>query len=759
MSTGYKTIRESVRGPRARCAESVADPAEVAWDAMATKQYLASDCSDLLSLRNVLKRDPAAYEAEFTQQLAHFHSLVSVHGLSAVDDIAGDIPEHTSAARAQLQEDRHFSDVCGFVSHCLPLFRDNPAFASHVTSVPAALCNMLQTRAASISPILRKALVQAITLLRNRGIQSSIALMPILFCLFEVPDKALRVLVFGDIVATIAKIESTGTSAQKRAHQRFVFDVISSSAHSEFQSLKALGIAIELFRKNAWRDAKTANVIAEAVFSSRSKISTGALRFLLCDAFTDDDDEDNEEYRTAVVREAMKSIRENATGAKVSTNKKKHERAMERAKNKMKKAEAKSALGPTIEQGPITLIYDPQGFAERLFSKLRASKDPFSVRQLQMNVISRLVNEHNLMLLNLYSFLQRYLNAHVKNVTAVMSFLVQSCHSKVPPDVLEPIVKAIADQFVSDRSSPESMAVGLNCIRGICARQPLAMSGELLQDLVLYKSHRDKGVIMAARSLLSLYREINPMLLDKKDRGRPNGLPQQAPLDFGEEQVATDVPGAHLLRLQDDEDEQAGSSDEWSVDEDVPMTDSDADESDQEDDDEEPPMLVDEDEAAALREMVAAGLEMQKQATVPLGAVEILTPKDFERLEAMRKQEVAAGLSSKRRSREEGHTVDPMELEASTKQKRRRLEERIELMKANKEERKAMFAPGGKKGGNSATNEEKNRKKPFMLTKFSKSLQKKRTDSQLSKRTRRAIHSTKARKSAQNTHRRKHRRF
>lgn len=351
MSTGYKTIRESVRGPRARCAESVADPAEVAWNAMATKQYLASDCSDLLSLRNVLKRDPAAYEAEFTQQLAHFHSLVSVHGLSAVDDIAGDTPEHTSAARAQLQEDRHFSDVCGFVSHCLPLFRDNPAFASHVTSVPAALCNMLRTRAASISPILRKALVQAITLLRNRGsfgqylatevecdacassagIQSSIALMPILFCLFEVPDKALRVLVFGDIVATIAKIESTGTSAQKRAHQRFVFDVISSSAHSEFQSLKALGIAIELFRKNAWRDAKTANVIAEAVFSSRSKISTGALRFLLCDAFTDDDDEDNEEYRTAVVREAMKSIRENATGAKVSTNKKKHERAMERS--------------------------------------------------------------------------------------------------------------------------------------------------------------------------------------------------------------------------------------------------------------------------------------------------------------------------------------------------------------------------------------------------------------------------------------------
>jgi protein SDA1 len=53
----------------------------------------------------------------------------------------------------------------------------------------------------------------------------------------------------------------------------------------------------------------------------------------------------------------------------------------------------------------------------------------------------------------------------VKNVTAIMSFLVQSCHSKIPPDVLEPIIKAIADQFVTDRSSPEAMAVGINSIR------------------------------------------------------------------------------------------------------------------------------------------------------------------------------------------------------------------------------------------------------------------------------------------------------
>lgn len=53
--------------------------------------------------------------------------------------------------------------------------------------------------------------------------------------------------------------------------------------------------------------------------------------------------------------------------------------------------------------------------------------------------------------------------------------------------------------------------MGLNSIREICARVPLAIEDEsvaesdvegraaLLRDLVAYKSHRDKGVSMAAR--------------------------------------------------------------------------------------------------------------------------------------------------------------------------------------------------------------------------------------------------------------------
>ena len=42
-----------------------------------------------------------------------------------------------------------------------------------------------------------------------------------------------------------------------------------------------------------------------------------------------------------------------------------------------------------------------------------------------------------------------------------------------------------------------------------------------MQDLAAYKSYKDKAVMMAARSLIQLYRTTHPELLHRKDRGRP----------------------------------------------------------------------------------------------------------------------------------------------------------------------------------------------------------------------------------------------
>ena len=46
------------------------------------------------------------------------------------------------------------------------------------------------------------------------------------------------------------------------------------------------------------------------------------------------------------------------------------------------------------------------------------------------------------------------------------------------------------------------------------------MNSDLIQDLAQYKRARDKPVATAARALISLFRELAPGMLEKKDRGK-----------------------------------------------------------------------------------------------------------------------------------------------------------------------------------------------------------------------------------------------
>lgn len=55
--------------------------------------------------------------------------------------------------------------------------------------------------------------------------------------------------------------------------------------------------------------------------------------------------------------------------------------------------------------------------------------------------------------------------------------------------------------------------------------------------------------MMAARSLIQLFRQTNPSLLHKKDRGRPT---EAAPvvLEYGESRPANEcVPGAEVIAI------------------------------------------------------------------------------------------------------------------------------------------------------------------------------------------------------------------
>ncbi|EDL88615.1 rCG60414, isoform CRA_b [Rattus norvegicus] len=171
-----------------------------------------------------------------------------------------------------------------------------------------------------------------------------------------------------------------------------------------------------------------------------------------------------------------------------------------------------------------------------------------------MNLISRLVGIHELFLFNFYPFVQRFLQPHQREVTKILLFAAQASHHLVPPEIIQSLLLTVANNFVTDKNSGEVMTVGINAIKEITARCPLAMTEELLQDLAQYKTHKDKNVMMSARTLIHLFRTLNPQMLQKKFRGKPTEASIEARIqEYGELDAKDYIPGAEVLELEKEE--------------------------------------------------------------------------------------------------------------------------------------------------------------------------------------------------------------
>ena len=349
--------------------------------------------------------------------------------------------------------------------------------------------------------------------------------------------------------------------------QAFMYSMVNDSDPKA--SKLSLDVMIELYRKNVWQDAKTVNAVAHACFSSVVKNMVTAIKFFLG---SDDDDENGPESDSDDEDEPVitsKNIKNASMANRVNKKTAKRQKQVKRLTKAMKK-QSKKEKKVNVNFSALHLIYDPQGMAEKLFNMLQKSNERFEVKLMLMNLISRLVGVHELFLFNFYPLLQRYLQPHQKEVTKVLVYTAQACHPLLPPDILQPVLRTVVDNFVSERNSSECITVGLNTTREICSRCPLVMTEELLQDLVLYQKYKDKNVSMAARSLVHVFRVLNPTLLHKKDRGRPT----EASIEFQSREYrqfdSTDyVPGAEILAEKkyepgNHDSESEGDSDEES---------------------------------------------------------------------------------------------------------------------------------------------------------------------------------------------------
>ncbi len=422
--------------------------------------------------------------------------------------------------------------------------------------------------------------MQGLVLLRRRDVITGVDLLKVLFPLLSLTTSPnLRSFILKTILGDVKNANlKTKNHKLNRLVQGLLFSMISRGITAEAERLGtgvkpsrrgahgadgkivggreamwAVKIATELWRKNVWRDARTVSIVAEACFHPDTKVQSAAIHFFLITpeaGQTDFDDSDEEENEGPDIKQ-VKHVQEINKKRKSTDRKAKREIKDANRKRRQREAQAKE---PQVNFSALQLLNDPQTFGEKLYQSLVRYDRAYTLdhKVLIMQLFGRVCGSHKLTVLSFYSYIIKYLTHHQLNITQILVALAQSVHDLTPPDELLPVIRKIAGEFVHSGVAAEVVAAGLNAIREICRRQPWCMDRDLLEDLVAYKMSKDKGVMVASRGLLQLFREVNPGLLKRSERGKVASMAGAAglaePMAFGEQRDQVNgIEGLDLL--------------------------------------------------------------------------------------------------------------------------------------------------------------------------------------------------------------------
>uniref|UniRef100_A0A8C8WEG7 Protein SDA1 n=1 Tax=Panthera leo TaxID=9689 RepID=A0A8C8WEG7_PANLE len=502
-------------------------------------------------------------------------------------------------------------------------------------------------------------------------------------------DPDLRMTLYTHIVTDIKNINAKHKNNKvNMVLQNFMYTMLRDSNATAAKI--SLDVMIELYRRNIWNDAKTVNVITTACFSKVTKILVAALTFFLGKDEEEKQDSDSEsEDEGPTARDLLVQY---ATGKKSSKNKKRLEKAMKVLKKQKKKKKPE-----VFNFSAIHLIHDPQDFAEKLLKQLESSKERFEVKMMLMNLISRLVGIHELFLFNFYPFVQRFLQPHQREVTKILLFAAQASHHLVPPEIIQSLLMTVANNFVTDKNSGEVMTVGINAIKEITARCPLAMTEELLQDLAQYKTHKDKG--------------------------KPTEASIEARVqEYGELDAKDYIPGAEVLEVEKEENAE-NDEDGWE-------TTSLSEEADADGEWVDVHHSSDEEQQEISKKLNSMPMDERRAKAAAVSTSRVLTQEDFQkiRMAQMRKElDAAPGKAQKRKhieidSDEEprGELLSLRDIERLHKKPKSDKETRLATAMAGKTDRKEFVRKKTKMNPfSSSTNKEKKKQKNFMMMRYS----------------------------------------
>ena len=537
----------------------------------------------LPQLQNLCKRDPAGYREDYDAQVRRLESECGILKLSPQSPSPRliELIQFAGAVSSSSYKGEESDRISNMLIELLVGSSNEETEKLNSQSVVHI---SMPTAALQLHRDVRKTCVSALILMRNKGVIEPLKLLELFFRIMAVvPDKGLRELLYKHIVNDIRNINKKGKKDEKvnRSIQSFLHRVVSTHGQegdgdetaTDIAAKRATDMVCELYRRQVWTDDRTVAILASAVTSKNSTVMCRSMRFFLnIEEKMAEDKKRSEEEEWDSSRKVDMHAFSKKTKSRVAhvnrqiKNRKKQQQARDNSDDWIDLrddagVEAAKKLYPAIE-----LLRDPQGLAEAVLKKLKTPKSiPFKVKILMLNFVTRLVGNHELLVLSLYPFLQKYMGGHQRDVTAILAYTVQGCHDQVPPDEIYGILKTIAHNFITERCSEEQMAVGINACRAICARVPSVLSLEESQessgstvmdveafarDLSAYSNHRDRSVSISGRGWTNFIRETYPTLLAGKDRGSLGSALHRAqakPMRYGERKIASGVAGADLL--------------------------------------------------------------------------------------------------------------------------------------------------------------------------------------------------------------------
>ena len=393
-------------------------------------------------------------------------------------------------------------------------------------------------------------MVTCLKIFRGKDLVAPSVIMPVLFKLFKCKDKELRKFLHNGLICDLKRLNLVNKSnGINKKMQNFIFEMLQDP--NETASKRALSVMIELYKRKIWNDDKTVNVIAEGCLHDNPKVVAAATKFFLILDYDWESDSDGDVDASDEEME-QKMIQGKYKGTKKMTKARIHklDKVIKQHKRKEKR---KNKIKFSTDFLPIDLIYDPQAFAEKVFNKLRKSTERYEVKLLMMRLISRMIGRHQLFIQPFYPHILRYLQSHEKDkIGEIFAMIIESCHELVPPEEIKPIIEKIISNFITEYCANQHITIGLNAIRELLLRMPLALDESQIEYLVAFRSFRNSSVVNAAKSLINYFRDVCPHLLPKKFRGRFTKLDddnrKEEVMVYGRQRINYNIDGIELLQ-------------------------------------------------------------------------------------------------------------------------------------------------------------------------------------------------------------------